>query len=265
MNTSPFMHKFALEERKKLLTQSFYESYKEGSVIFHQGDIGDYMYLILKGTVGVRMTGTSWGPEPFIITTLREKDHFGELALLNEEDSIVQNKSESKADNPKEKLSKRQIAKARRRASCVCIEDTHLLAFPANVVNQVVNELLNNKLKSDIEFFKEVDYFSEINGAEFFPLLNNMKKLCYSYGEYIIKEGEIPQGMYIIKSGQCTAYIENIGERSIGDCPNNNNLSQHANSSTRVSLDKLIMIRGDNNATLKKSCDKLVYNNLVIN
>mmetsp|Transcript_30936 Transcript_30936/g.30418 ORF Transcript_30936/g.30418 Transcript_30936/m.30418 type:complete len:112 (-) Transcript_30936:969-1304(-) len=35
------------------------------------------------------------------------------------------------------------------------------------------------------------------------PIAVNMLPVTYSYGEYIIKEGEVPKGLYIVKSGQC--------------------------------------------------------------
>ena len=36
----------------------------------------------------------------------------------------------------------------------------------------------------------------------------------YSFGEYIIKEGEIPKGLYLIKKGQCKVASARIGKRT---------------------------------------------------
>lgn len=58
-----------------------------------------------------------------------------------------------------------------------------------------------------------------MHDAEIFPLLGNMRKLNYSYGEYILREGEIPQGMYVIKEGQCLVCVESIGARSVKKLP----------------------------------------------
>ena len=76
------MRKFDFEERYNILEKGFYVYYQKGTNIFHQGDIGDYMYIILKGAVGIRVTDTAKDFKPLIIATLREGEQFGELALI---------------------------------------------------------------------------------------------------------------------------------------------------------------------------------------
>jgi len=239
------MRKFAEEERHKLLMQGFCVHLKNGATIFHQGDIIDYMYIILKGVVGVK---TSGGPKPErkIVTTLREGDQFGELALIsNTED--------------KSKEQERQI----RRVSCVCMEDSYFLGFPADVVNEVIFELLTTKLRDDIIFLQSLDYFCDLKDADLFPLINNMEKLSYTYGEYILREGDVPKGMYIIKSGQCLICIESIETRT------DNNVSNVSLFEKKLpknfNADK-IRSRGFHNSILHKNEQnkELVYYNLVI-
>lgn len=192
-----FMRKFGGEERHKLLQQGFCAYFDKGITIFHQGDIGDYMYIILKGAVGVRITAGGPKPEKKIVATLREGDQFGELALIsNTEDKNKEQK------------------RPRRRASCVCMEDSHLLGFPADVVNEVISELLTTKLKADIAFLQSLDYFCDLKDADLFPIISNMQKFTYTYGEYILREGDVPEGMYVVKEGQCLLCIESIGTRT---------------------------------------------------
>ena len=40
-----------------------------------------------------------------------------------------------------------------------------------------------------------------------------MIPVTYTFGEYILKEGEIPKGLYLIKSGQCKAACARIVDR----------------------------------------------------
>lgn len=53
--------------------------YKSGEVVFHQGDTGLGMYIIVRGTVNIVC-----GPESNLLTELKEGDFFGELALLDD-------------------------------------------------------------------------------------------------------------------------------------------------------------------------------------
>lgn len=116
-----------------LLANGQYERHYPGSVVFHQGAIRDNMYIILKGSVGVRVKDTSFGNESLYVSTLREGEYFG--GVSNKE--------------PKRK----------RRASCVCFEDTHLLSFPISVIDDIITRLLNTTLKDELTFFQNVDYF----------------------------------------------------------------------------------------------------------
>lgn len=145
MNNMFFLKKFGEEERLKLLEQGMYQMLEEGQAVYHQGELGDFMYIILKGSVGVRVKDSLFGSEPLFVSTLREGEQFGELTMIGGKLSAPNGNSS---------------APQRRRASCICMEECHLLAFPAGIVNEIVYDLLNTKLKSEIDFFQNVAYFS---------------------------------------------------------------------------------------------------------
>ena len=44
-------------------------------------------------------------------------------------------------------------------------------------------------------------------------LANNIVVKTYSYGEYILKAGDVPKGLYIISKGQCIACAEKLSMR----------------------------------------------------
>ena len=54
------------------------EEYEQGTLIFREGEIGDCMYIIHQGEVNIHKGGTS-------LAKLKEKEVFGELALLDAE------------------------------------------------------------------------------------------------------------------------------------------------------------------------------------
>ncbi len=53
--------------------------YAEGEVIFHQGDPGGGMYIVVEGTVTI-----TYEPTGRCLATLKPGDSFGEISLLNE-------------------------------------------------------------------------------------------------------------------------------------------------------------------------------------
>ena len=64
----------------KIIRRILYQrEYKNGEVIFSQGDAGLGMYIVLKGTVSIRCD-----PDNHQLAELREGDFFGELALLDD-------------------------------------------------------------------------------------------------------------------------------------------------------------------------------------
>lgn len=54
------------------------EEYEQNTLIFQEGEIGDCMYIIYQGKVNIHKGGTT-------LAILKEKEVFGELALLDAE------------------------------------------------------------------------------------------------------------------------------------------------------------------------------------
>jgi len=52
-------------------------------VIFRQGDIGDKLYVILKGRIAVEKQTKECGNLPVVVATLSDGEQFGELSLIN--------------------------------------------------------------------------------------------------------------------------------------------------------------------------------------
>ena len=65
-------------ETTKFITQD----YKEGEILFEQGDIGDYIYIIINGSVEVRKQSKG---KTTCIAKVSSGDILGEMAVLTEE------------------------------------------------------------------------------------------------------------------------------------------------------------------------------------
>ena len=55
------------------------ETFKEGDIIFKEGSAGDWVYVILSGSVEVSKKA---GGKKFVVAVLHENEVFGELSFL---------------------------------------------------------------------------------------------------------------------------------------------------------------------------------------
>lgn len=86
------------------------KTYKGGQIVFREGEEGDFMYVILEGSVEIiKHTGQGTGK---ILTTLQKGDFFGEMSLVDAK---------------------------RRSADAVCKEETKLLLIDNSVLNKVLD------------------------------------------------------------------------------------------------------------------------------
>ena len=80
-----FFNQLGKVVRTNFYKSSHYLKYPTGHFIFHQGDPGDLMYVILKGSVNVKIRKGNQGGKGILVTiaSLFDGSHFGELAILS--------------------------------------------------------------------------------------------------------------------------------------------------------------------------------------
>lgn len=79
----PLLASLDEELRRRVMSVARRRVFKRNEVIFHEGDPGDTLHLVLKGHVAIRVS-TPLG-ERATLTVLGPGEAFGELALLREE------------------------------------------------------------------------------------------------------------------------------------------------------------------------------------
>jgi CRP-like cAMP-binding protein len=79
-----FLKRFDQPTRATIYSQATHLSLPGHTVIFNQGDIGDKLYVILKGRVAVQIQGSrEYGRMPVVVATLGDGEQFGELSLIS--------------------------------------------------------------------------------------------------------------------------------------------------------------------------------------
>jgi CRP/FNR family transcriptional regulator, cyclic AMP receptor protein len=74
---SPLFYELYDEEIEKIVSKCHVLSLEKGEYVFHEGDEGDEIYIILNGSASVLKNGVE-------LARIRKGNLFGELVLLNE-------------------------------------------------------------------------------------------------------------------------------------------------------------------------------------
>ena len=56
-------------------------------------------------------------------------------------------------------------------------------------------------LNKRLTFLQQVDFFSILTPKQLMPIAVNMNMIKYKYGEYLVRAGEVPNGMLMIYKG----------------------------------------------------------------
>ena len=76
-----FFSKYMKHVRLSLIKNAKFFMYKSGDIVFKEGDIGDLLYIILKGSVNVRnrMKNPEGNEEDLLIASIYEGNSFGDI------------------------------------------------------------------------------------------------------------------------------------------------------------------------------------------
>jgi PPM family protein phosphatase len=79
LGNMPIFADLSYQEMLKILKIAFEQEVAAGEALFHDGDPADALFILLSGQVNVEKDGT-------ILTTLRGGQHFGEMALISNQE-----------------------------------------------------------------------------------------------------------------------------------------------------------------------------------
>ncbi|KRX06802.1 Phox homologous domain [Pseudocohnilembus persalinus] len=209
-----YLKQFSKNTRMQLLQFANLVTYPQGKYIFYQGDKGDNMYIIVRGSVHVRVRqiNIEGQEENPVVVSLDDGAAFGELALMQQKQpqglkaEIIKQQKETNSIN---------IVKLKERVENDIFnrEDEKILK-KKKVVDEEDN--LNDQLEK-IQEKKSVRQASiEDNDAmSLIPLTTHLEEITYKLGEVVVYEGDEPDYFYLIQKGKFKIIKQQVIERDM--------------------------------------------------
>jgi signal-transduction protein with cAMP-binding, CBS, and nucleotidyltransferase domain len=128
------------------------------TILFKEGDTGDYFYIIKKGTIEI--TSSKEKTKKY----LKEGDTFGELALLE---------------------------RKKRTATVKSVDFVILYELNGKIFRDIVTTINQHELKDRLEFIALVPIFESMENVQLNTIASSMNKYTFDAGTKIIDEGEV--------------------------------------------------------------------------
>lgn len=173
--------------------------YRQGETVFEQGADSVHFYVILRGSTKAIVTKKEYGFVPFVMTTFYDGCEFGEAIHY-----------QVSADLTPEMVTELN----KQKYTCEASETTYLLRLDKARIMQFLDQGLHGRIQERINFLTQIDLFRNIDMHVLLPIANKLEVLQYRFGEFIVKEGQAPKGLFIITKGRCRVGSEQINMRS---------------------------------------------------
>lgn len=141
---------------------------KAGSVLFREGDPGNFFYIVKEGLLEFSIDGKMVSRE------FKKGDTFGELAL---------------------------IQKNKRSGTVTCKETSQIFCLDGLVFRESIQKLNQGNLKERLFFLNLIPIFAGLNNVQMHNLALSMLKCEFEEKQVIIREGDLGESLFIIKEG----------------------------------------------------------------
>lgn len=169
----------ALDDKEKSIVVGAMEELQAtaNETIIAEGDEGDCLYVVGQGTLSCTKVFKG-NTEPTFLKTYQPGEAFGELALLYN---------------------------APRAATIVANEHCQLWKLDRDTFNHIVKDAASRKRERYEHFLEKVQVFSTMEPYERSKLADAFKEQSFAAGDYIIKEGEPGNDLFLLQEGGAIA------------------------------------------------------------
>ena len=187
-----FMKDLETKARKEIIKEMSLASIKPNTYIFKEGGIGNYFYILKKGTVEVISNNNQK-------RILNVGESFGELALLHGATRVTSTKA---------------------------ITECLLWVMERKNFRKIVDHITKKNFEQSKNFIESIPILANIDHAQKALLCSSLYKESFESGQYIVRKGDPAHCLYIVKEGEVDCILDgrvvrtlktgdNFGERSI--------------------------------------------------
>ena len=187
-----FMKDLETKARKEIIKEMSLASIKPNTYIFKEGGIGNYFYILKKGTVEVISNNNEK-------RLLNVGESFGELALLHGATRVTSTKA---------------------------VTECLLWVMERKNFRKIVDHITKKNFEQNKNFIESIPILANIDHAQKALLCSNLYKESFEKGNFIVRKGDPAHCLYIVKEGEVDCSLDgkvvrtlvtgdNFGERSI--------------------------------------------------
>ncbi|CAI7723569.1 cAMP-dependent protein kinase regulatory subunit, putative [Plasmodium vivax] len=171
-----FLFNHLNKNEMETIVDAFFDEHVEKNVnIINEGEEGDLLYVIDQGEVEIFKTKEN---KKEVLTVLKSKDVFGELALLYN---------------------------SKRAATAKALTKCHLWALDRESFTYIIKDNVAKKRKMYEHFLTQISILKDMDPYERSKVADSLKTKTFADQEDIIKEGEPGDTFYIIVEGNALA------------------------------------------------------------
>ncbi|KJP88001.1 hypothetical protein AK88_02276 [Plasmodium fragile] len=171
-----FLFNHLNKKEMETIVDAFFDQHVDKNInIINEGEEGDLLYVIAEGEVEIYKMKEN---KKEVLTILKSKDVFGELALMYN---------------------------SKRAATAKALTKCHLWALDRESFTYIIKDNVAKKRKMYEDFLKQVSILKDMDPYERSKVADSLKTKTFSDQEDIIKEGEQGDTFYIIIEGKAVA------------------------------------------------------------
>ena len=156
-----------------------YCKFEPDRVVFLQGDMGTSWYVILKGSVVVKVSSTGSATDAIVVKRIVAGEGFGDLALIN--------------DKP-------------RAATIMTTEPCEFARIEKDDYNRILRFMHDREIKDRVSFLRKIKQFESWNDDSLKTIAGLYEMKLFKAGSVIIRDKDPASHFFLIFSGICHGY-----------------------------------------------------------